>query len=425
MSYADKVFINMCRDIIDNGTDTRGEKVRPVWEDGTPAYTIKKFGVVNRYDLSKEFPALTLRRTAIKSCTDELLWIWQQKSNNINDLHSHIWDSWADEDGSIGKAYGYQMGVKHQYKEGMFDQVDRVIYDLKNNPYSRRIMTNIYVHQDLHEMNLYPCAYSMTFNVTKKPGHDKLTLNAILNQRSNDVLAANNWNVCQYAVLIHMLAQVCDMEVGEFVHVIADAHIYDRHVPMIEELISREPLPAPQFWLNPEIRDFYQFTRDDVNLIVAVDSNWAIGKENKLLVSIPQDMKFFRETTKGKVVAMGRKTLESFPGGQPLKNRVNVVLTTDKNYKVKDTVIVHSVEEMVEELKKYNSEDVYVIGGESIYRQLLPYCTKAYVTKIDHAYDADTYFPNLDADPEWEMTKISDEQTYFDLEYVFVIYERR
>ena len=245
MSYADKVFINMCRDIIDNGTDTRGEKVRPVWEDGTPAYTIKKFGVVNRYDLSKEFPALTLRRTAIKSCTDELLWIWQQKSNNIND----------------------QMGVKHQYKEGMFDQVDRVIYDLKNNPYSRRIMTNIYVHEDLHEMNLYPCAYSMTFNVTKKPGHDKLTLNAILNQRSNDVLAANNWNVCQYAVLIHMLAQVCDMEVGEFVHVIADAHIYDRHVPMIEELISRKPLPAPKFWLNPEVKDFYQFTRDDVKLI--------------------------------------------------------------------------------------------------------------------------------------------------------------
>ena len=264
MSYADKVFINMCRDIIDNGTDTRGEKVRPVWEDGTPAYTIKKFGVVNRYDLSKEFPALTLRRTAIKSCTDELLWIWQQKSNNINDLHSHIWDSWADENGSIGKAYGYQMGVKHQYKEGMFDQVDRVIYDLKNNPYSRRIMTNIYVHEDLHEMNLYPCAYSMTFNVTKKPGHDKLTLNAILNQRSNDVLAANNWNVCQYAVLIHMLAQVCDMEVGEFVHVIADAHIYDRHVPVIRELIKRPQYPAPKFRLNPDVKDFYDFTTSDV-----------------------------------------------------------------------------------------------------------------------------------------------------------------
>ena len=267
MSYADQVFISMCRNIIDNGTSTEGEKVRPKWEDGTFAYTVKQFGVVNRYDLSKEFPALTLRRTAIKSCTDEMLWIWQQKSNNIHDLHSHIWDEWADENGSIGKAYGYQMGVKHQYKEGMMDQVDRVIYDLKNNPYSRRIMTNIYVHQDLHEMNLYPCAYSMTFNVTKKPGQDKLVLNAILNQRSQDVLAANNWNVCQYAVLVHMLAQVCDMQVGELVHVIADAHIYDRHIPLVEELISREPLPAPKFWLNPEVKDFYQFTRDDVKLI--------------------------------------------------------------------------------------------------------------------------------------------------------------
>ena len=267
MSYADDVFIKMCQDILENGTSTEGEKVRPVWEDGTPAYTIKKFGVVNRYDLRKEFPAMTLRRTALKSAKDEILWIWQKKSNNIHDLHSHIWDSWADESGSIGKAYGYQLGVKHQYKEGMMDQVDRVIYDLKNNPFSRRIMTNIYVHQDLHEMNLYPCAYSMTFNVTKKPGHDKLTLNAIVNLRSNVVLAAYHWNVCPYAVLIYMLAQVCDMEVGEFVHVIADAHIYDRHVPMIEELISREPLPAPKFWLNPEIRDFYQFTRDDVKLI--------------------------------------------------------------------------------------------------------------------------------------------------------------
>ncbi|OUN32736.1 thymidylate synthase [Lachnoclostridium sp. An76] len=266
MSYADKVFIDMCRDIIENGTSTEGEKVRPVWEDGTSAYTIKKFGVVNRYDLSKEFPALTLRRTAIKSCVDELLWIWQKKSNNVNELKSHIWDSWADESGSIGKAYGYQMGVKHQYKEGMMDQTDRVIYDLKNNPYSRRIMTNIYVHQDLHEMNLYPCAYSMTFNVTKEKDSDVLTLNGILNQRSQDVLTANNWNVCQYAVLIYMLAQVCGMKPGEFVHVMADAHIYDRHVPMIEELISREPLPAPTFWLNPEIKDFYDFTPDDVRL---------------------------------------------------------------------------------------------------------------------------------------------------------------
>ena len=266
MIYAVKVFIDMCRDIIDNGTSTEGEKVRPVWEDGTSAYTIKRFGVVNRYDLSKEFPALTLRRTAIKSCVDELLWIWQKKSNNVNELKSHIWDSWADETGSIGKAYGYQMGVKHQYKEGRMDQTDRVIFDLKNNPYSRRIMTNIYVHNDLHEMHLYPCAYSMTFNVTKEKDSEKLTLNAILNQRSQDVLAANNWNVCQYAVLVHMLAQVCGMKAGEFVHVIADAHIYDRHVPMIEELISREPLPAPTFWLNPEITDFYDFTPDDVRL---------------------------------------------------------------------------------------------------------------------------------------------------------------
>lgn len=267
MSYADQVFINMCRDILDNGCSTEGEKVRPKWEDGSYAYTMKKFGVVNRYDLSREFPALTLRKTAIKSATDEMLWIWQRKSNNIHDLNSTVWDEWADENGSIGKAYGYQMGVKHQYKEGMMDQVDRVIYDLKNNPYSRRIMTNIYVHQDLHEMNLYPCAYSMTFNVTKKSGQDKLVLNAILNQRSQDVLAANNWNVCQYAVLVHMLAQVCDMQAGELVHVIADAHIYDRHIPLVEELISREPFPAPKFWLNPEVKDFYQFTRDDVKLI--------------------------------------------------------------------------------------------------------------------------------------------------------------
>ncbi len=266
MSLADTTFINMCRDILENGTSTEGEKVRPVWPDGTPAYTIKKFGVVNRYDLTKEFPLLTLRRTALKSATDEILWIWQKKSNNIHDLHSHIWDEWANEDGSIGKAYGYQMGVKHQYKEGMMDQVDRVLYDLKHNPFSRRIMTNIYVHQDLHEMNLYPCAYSMTFNVTQRKGEEKLILNAVLNQRSQDVLTANNWNVAQYAVLLHMIAQVSGMQAGELVHVIADAHIYDRHIPIIEELISRTPYPAPRFWLNPEVKDFYQFTRDDVKV---------------------------------------------------------------------------------------------------------------------------------------------------------------
>lgn len=267
MSYADDLFIRMCQDIIDNGLSTEGEKVRPVWEDtGEGAYTIKRFGVVNRYDLSKEFPALTLRRTALKSAFDEILWIWQKKSNNIHDLNSHIWDSWADEDGSIGKAYGYQLGVKHQYKEGMMDQVDRVLYDLKNNPYSRRIMTNIYVHQDLHEMNLYPCAYSMTFNVTKEKDSDRLTLNGVLNQRSNDVLAANNWNVCQYALLLMMIAQVCDMKAGELLHVIADAHIYDRHIPLVKELISREAHPAPKVWLNPEVKDFYAFTVDDLHV---------------------------------------------------------------------------------------------------------------------------------------------------------------
>ena len=264
MSYADQIFINMCQDILENGTSTEGEKVRPRWEDGTPAYTIKKFGVVNRYDLSREFPALTLRRTALKTCMDELLWIWQKKSNNVHDLNSGIWDAWADENGSIGKAYGYQLGVKHQYPEGWMDQVARVLYDLKNNPYSRRIMTNLYVHRDLHEMALYPCAYSMTFNVTRKPGSSRLTLNAILNQRSSDVLAANNWNVCQYAILLMMFAQVSDMEPGELVHVIADAHIYDRHVPVIQELIARQSWPAPTVRLNPEIKDFYQFTTDDL-----------------------------------------------------------------------------------------------------------------------------------------------------------------
>ena len=260
MSLADDLFINMCKDIIDNGYSTEGEKVRPKWEDGTYAYTIKRFGVVNRYDLSKEFPAITLRKTYVKSAIDELLWIWQKKSNNVHDLKSHIWDSWADEDGSIGKAYGYQLGVKHKYKEGMMDQVDRLIYDLKNNPYSRRMLTNIYVHQDLSEMNLYPCAYSVTFNVTGD------RLNAILNQRSQDVLAANNWNVVQYAVLVHMLAQVTGFKPGELVHVIADAHIYDRHIPIVKELITRPTYPAPKFYMNPDVKDFYDFTLDDFRI---------------------------------------------------------------------------------------------------------------------------------------------------------------
>lgn len=272
MSLADRIFIDMCSDILENGVSTEGEKVRPKWEDGSFAYTIKKFGVVNRYDLTKEFPIATLRKSPFVAPIDEILWIWQKKSNNIHDLNSHIWDSWADEEGSIGKAYGYQLGVKHKYKEGEMDQVDRVIYDLKNNPYSRRIMTNIYVHQDLNEMRLYPCAYSMTFNVTKKKDSEKLVLNAILNQRSNDILAANSWNVSQYAVLIHMLAQVCGYEVGELVHVIADAHIYDRHIPIIKELIARPAYDAPTFWMNPDIKDFYQFTVNDFKL-----SNYKFG----------------------------------------------------------------------------------------------------------------------------------------------------
>lgn len=260
MSRADSIFINMCRDILDNGTSTHGQKVRPVWEDGTPAHSIKKFGVVNRYDLSEEFPILTLRPTPLSRAIDEILWIWQKKSNNIQDLGSHIWDAWADEDGSIGKAYGYQLSIRHKYPEGEFDQVDRVLYDLKHNPYSRRIITNIYNHSDLHEMNLYPCAYSMTFNVTGD------RLNAILNQRSQDVLPANNWNVCQYAILLHMFAISSGLQAGELVHVIADAHIYDRHIPIIRELIERPQYPAPKLVINSEIRDFYDFKPEDFRL---------------------------------------------------------------------------------------------------------------------------------------------------------------
>lgn len=258
MSRADKLFVDMCRDILDNGYSSAGHKVRAVWEDGTPAHTIKKFGVVNRYDLSQEFPALTLRPTAIKSAVDEMLWIWQKKSNNIHELNSTIWDEWADETGSIGKAYGYQMGIKYKFPHGEMDQVDNVLWQLKHTPYSRRILTNIYKFDDLMEMGLEPCAYSVTFNVTGNK------LNAILNQRSQDILAANNWNVVQYSVLVHMLAQVSDLEAGELIHVISDAHIYDRHIPVIEELIQRPQYDAPKFRLNPDIKDFYKFTVDDM-----------------------------------------------------------------------------------------------------------------------------------------------------------------
>ena len=260
MSFADEIFIQNCKDIIENGTWDTDLPVRPKWEDGTPAHTVKKFGVVNRYNLKEEFPILTVRRTFWKTSLDELLWIWQKKSNNIKDLNGHIWDQWADENGSIGKAYGYQLSVKHRYPEGEMDQVDRVLYDLKNNPASRRIMTNIYSFADLSEMALYPCAYSMTFNVSGN------TLNGILNQRSQDMLAANNWNVVQYSILLMMMAQVSGLEAGELVHVIADAHIYDRHVPIIEEIIKNMPKRAPKMMINPGVKDFYAFTRDDFGL---------------------------------------------------------------------------------------------------------------------------------------------------------------
>ncbi len=260
MSYADQVFINVCREILEGGFWDTQLQVRPHWEDGTPAHTVKKFGVVNRYNLQEEFPVMTLRRTYFKSCVDELLWIWQKKSNDIHQLHSHVWDAWADENGTIGKAYGYQLGVKHKYSDGWYDQVDRVLKDLKENPASRRMVTNLFNHHDLSEMGLYPCAYSMTFNVTGN------TLNAILNQRSQDMLTASNWNVCQYAVLVHMMAQVSGLVAGELVHVIADCHIYDRHVPLVEKLIERQPRPAPKLWINPEVKNFYDFTVDDFKL---------------------------------------------------------------------------------------------------------------------------------------------------------------
>jgi thymidylate synthase len=260
MSIADSIFIDNVKEIISNGVWDTNFNVRPKWNDGTPAHTVKKFCLVNRYDLSKEFPIMTLRKTFLKTAIKELLWIWQKKSNNIKDLDAHIWDSWADENGSIGKAYGYQLGIKHKYKEGYFDQVDKVLYDLKHDPASRRIMTNIYNHHDLSEMGLSPCAYSMTFNVSGN------RLNAILNQRSQDMLAANNWNICQYAVLVHMIAQVCNLEVGELVHVIADAHIYDRHIPIIEELITKPIYEAPKFELDKSITDFYKFTADSYTI---------------------------------------------------------------------------------------------------------------------------------------------------------------
>lgn len=260
MSYADTLFINCCRNILDHGFSDEHLTVRPKWPDGTPAHTIKTFGVVNRYDLQKEFPIMTLRRTYLKSCIDELLWIWQKKSNDIHQLHSHVWDAWADENGTIGKAYGYQLGIKHHYSDGWYDQVDRILKDLRENPASRRMVTSIFNHHDLYEMGLYPCAWSMTFNVTGD------TLNAILNQRSQDMLTASNWNVCQYAILVHMMARHAGLKAGELIHVIADCHIYDRHVPIVEQMIKQEPKPAPRLIIDPDVHDFYDFTPDSFKL---------------------------------------------------------------------------------------------------------------------------------------------------------------
>lgn len=276
MSYADQVFISVCRDILAEGFWDTDLPVRPRWTDGTPAHTVKKFGVVNRYDLREEFPIMTLRPTAFRSCVDELLWIWQKKSNRIADLRSHIWDAWADEEGTIGRAYGYQLGVRHQYDDGWFDQVDRVLKDLRENPASRRMVTSLFNHHDLHRMGLYPCAWSMTFNVTGN------TLNAVLNQRSQDMLTASNWNVCQYAVLLHMMARSAGLEAGELVHVIADCHIYDRHVPLVEEIIRREPRPAPRLVIDPDVTDFYGFTVDSFRL--EGYEPWAFGERIEVAV---------------------------------------------------------------------------------------------------------------------------------------------
>ena len=287
MSYADKVFKENLRSIIEEGTSTEGQKVRPHWEDGTPAYTIKQFGISNTYDLRKEFPAITVRKTALKSCMDEILWIYQKKSNNIHDLNSHIWDQWADKDGSIGKAYGYQVGKRFLHHRSnelplsevypsvisqsrlgekykiYLDQMDGALYDLRNTPFSRRIMISLWCPEELHEMNLEPCCWSVIFNVTDE-GQDKLVLNMVLNQRSNDFITANNWNTAQYAIFLMMVAQSVDMIPGKLVHNITDCHVYDRHIDIAKELLNRPEHPAPKVSLNPDIKNFYDFTTDDL-----------------------------------------------------------------------------------------------------------------------------------------------------------------
>ena len=268
MTQADKNFIDTCKEILEHGYSSVGTNVRTIWEDdGSEANYISIVGVTNKYDVAKEFPMITLRNNTntVKKAIDELLWIWQKKSNNVNDLNSHIWDQWADEDGSIGKAYGYQMQKKYNFKIGSeiknIDQVDYVLELLKNNPSSRRIMTNIFDFEDLKDMNLEPCAYGTQWLV--KEGK----LHLILNQRSQDMLAANGWNTMQYAALLHMFAQCAGLEVGTLTHNIGDCHIYDRHIPLVEKLISAEPMDAsPKLIINNNTKNFYEFKVEDFEI---------------------------------------------------------------------------------------------------------------------------------------------------------------
>ena len=267
MTQADKNFIETCKEILENGYSSKGTNVRTRWEDGEEANYISIVGVTNKYDVSKEFPMITLRNNTntVKKAIDEILWIWQKKSNKVSDLNSHIWDQWAGEDGTIGKAYGYQMSKKYNFKtkDGIksMDQVDYVLYLLKNNPSSRRIMTNIFNFDDLKDMNLEPCAYGTQWLV--KEGK----LHLILNQRSQDMLTANGWNTMQYAALLCMFAQCAGLEVGTLTHNIGDCHIYDRHIPLVKKLIEAQPMDvSPKLIINNKTTNFYDFKVEDFEI---------------------------------------------------------------------------------------------------------------------------------------------------------------
>ena len=267
MTQADENFIKTCKEILKNGYSSEGTNVRTRWEDGTEANYYSIVGVQNKYDLEKEFPMITLRNNSktIKNAIDEILWIWQKKSNKISELTSHIWDQWAGEDGTIGKAYGFQLAKKYEFKtkDGMqtLDQVDYMLYLLKHDPASRRIMTNIFDFGDLKDMNLEPCAYSTQWLV--KEGK----LHLILNQRSQDMLAANGWNTMQYAALLCMVAKCVDLKPGTLTHNIGDCHIYDRHVPLIEKLIEAKPMDvSPKLIINNDTKDFYEFKVEDFEI---------------------------------------------------------------------------------------------------------------------------------------------------------------